>query len=264
MNRLNALLSIFKKKNNFDTKNTENPPPSELETNDEVINPLLKIFQISLLEQGYELSVENNIIKLSSGINLTIELLETVEFRADSFRTSVKVIAKHNVYFPSGITEFQHSTGQSEEQALKECFLNWAKVDLMAIEDSIKEKPIHCMYIDMVFPSIDNLTSKCRRIILSSVVHYVTNPIEENEDHTFCPCCLFTNNTEAFMAILKSDSYVGIRLFACRDANGIVTADCRVNGEALQLGVESLLEYVTTWSDRGLEFRKQYLIIRTV
>jgi hypothetical protein len=38
-------------------------------------------------------------------------------------------------------------------------------------------------------------------------------------------------------------------------------ADCRVNGEDWLAGADALRAYVATWPDRGLETRKQYVLI---
>ena len=59
------------------------------------------------------------------------------------------------------------------------------------------------------------------------------------------------------------DRFYGIRFFAARDKNGAATADCRVNGEDWEDGKAGLREYVKTWPDRGVEFRKQYIIIQS-
>jgi hypothetical protein len=41
-------------------------------------------------------------------------------------------------------------------------------------------------------------------------------------------------------------------------------ADCRVNGEDYGPGREALLRHIATWPDRGVEFRKQFVIMQTV
>ena len=56
----------------------------------------------------------------------------------------------------------------------------------------------------------------------------------------------------------------GIRLFATRNAEGVTQADCRINGIDWPPGVAALLKYVATWPDRGLEYRKQFVAIRTL
>jgi hypothetical protein len=42
-----------------------------------------------------------------------------------------------------------------------------------------------------------------------------------------------------------------------RDEDGTPGADCRINGEDYESGMEALRSYVATWPEAGLEFRKQ-------
>ena len=54
----------------------------------------------------------------------------------------------------------------------------------------------------------------------------------------------------------------GIRLFALRGPDGVAGADCRVNGEDWEPGKNALIKYVSSWPNRGVEFRKQYVILQ--
>jgi hypothetical protein len=48
-----------------------------------------------------------------------------------------------------------------------------------------------------------------------------------------------------------------------RDEHGQASADCRVNGQEFEPGKQALRNYVKTWPPRGVEFRKQYVIIQS-
>ena len=101
----------------------------------------------------------------------------------------------------------------------------------------------------------------CAAAWCSAVAHYAESPAPaQDEEHPFCPCCLFTNSLDAFHGILRDGGYAAIRLYAARDANGEISADCRVNGEDYPAGQQALAEYVGTWPQRGFEFRKQLVI----
>ena len=49
-----------------------------------------------------------------------------------------------------------------------------------------------------------------------------------------------------------------------RNAEGSAEADCRVNGVDWPAGKAALLKYVATWPERGFEYRKQFVAIRTL
>ena len=83
-------------------------------------------------------------------------------------------------------------------------------------------------------------------------------------EHPFCPCCFLTNTFDAFKALMESDRFYGIRLFAARGEDGSPQADCRVNGQDWEDGKRALLGYVETWPQAGLEFRKQYVVMQTL
>jgi hypothetical protein len=67
-----------------------------------------------------------------------------------------------------------------------------------------------------------------------------------------------------FKDFIQRDEFFGLRLFAVRNPDGTAQADCRVNGEEWEPGKAALREYVQTWPDAGMEFRKQYVVLQTV
>jgi len=54
-------------------------------------------------------------------------------------------------------------------------------------------------------------------------------------------------------------------LFALKDPNGDLKADCRINGEEYPEAEENLKKYAETWKKSDImKFRKQYVIITDV
>ena len=135
------------------------------------------------------------------------------------------------------------------------------------------------MTLEMHFPEQDGKPARVRRAVLGPVWHMTTSPpsfrvlafsatpsetANPGAEHSFCPCCLFTRSMGAFKNHLDQDGFFGIRLFASQNEQGVVQADCRVNGEDWPAGANALRDYALTWDVAGYEFRKQYVIIQTM
>ncbi len=205
-------------------------------------------------------------LELPSGIHLEPVFLASYALDNGSIRTTSHVVARHPVFFSQGVIEFQHSVGTTVENSLAIGFSNWAKMDLLALEDAVLPIPRKCTFMSMEFPLPENAAPRMRQIILGPIAHLATSQAAQaaDEEHPFCPCCLFTNSIEAFRSILESDAFVGIRLFASKDFEGKIATDCRVNGEDFSAALAHLVAYVNTWPIRpGLEYRKQYVVIRS-
>lgn len=228
-------------------------------------DPVLSLLAATLWEHGFEAAEMDGFLALSSGIHLRVEFLELVELANDNVRTSTRITASHGSHFPKGLPEFQHAAGSSAEVSISDGFSSWAKTDLVTLLDSIREKPNDCTYMDMNFSPTTSDKPITRRVVFGPTSHLASPTAQVEEEHPFCPCCLFTQNFEAFKPVLESKETVGIRLFASRDGNGEISADCRVNGNDYSEGAARLIEYVRSWPLRdGLEFRKQYVMIRSV
>ena len=215
----------------------------------------------SVLEtEGYKPRHDGPMLLLPSGIRLRAEVGEVVRINEERVRTMTRTIASHE-RFPQGLLEFQHAPGDTVERALQEGFRAWARMDLVALEDATRDRPRDCTVMDVPGSAA---AGRRRQILLGPVAHMVTKP--ENapapDDHPFCPCCLMTSSLQAFLPVLQRDGVAGIRLFASRAQDGTLAADCRVNGEPYEPGVKPLVDYARTWPNRGVEFRKQYVIVR--
>lgn len=221
------------------------------------------LFEILNLEgqkpvwQGAYLYVETDLL-------LTVERIESIALAENKFRTCTRIHLIHPTLFPLGISEYQHAMGTTEAEAYNEGFRTWVKMDLLTLIDAIRDKPVNCTVIEMQANSQAARGNSFRQVILGPVAHLASKEApKKKEAHPFCPCCLFTECMPAFHDLLQTDQFLGIRLFASRDNEGKLAADCRVNGEDFFPALEYLKQYAEKWPERGLEFRKQYVVVRS-
>ena len=201
---------------------------------------------------------------LADGIRLEAEAVESIVLAEDRLRTCTKIHMTHPHYFPKGIAEYQHAMGLDEATAMAEGFRAWAQTDLVALLDATREVPKDCTVIEMSVVEAADGIKRFRQIILGPISHLATlSAPKKKEVHPFCPCCLFTESTAAFHDLLQTDQFLGVRLFVSRDTEGRLAVDCRVNGEDFVPAIDLLTAYASKWPERGLEFRKQYVVIRS-
>jgi hypothetical protein len=163
----------------------------------------------------------------------------------------------HEKLIPGGLFEYQHALGPTLTEAITQGFYDWSKIDFPAIQDAIHNRVEICMAMDFKF----DVFRPARRALFGPVASYAKNPTPVDEEHPFCPCCLLTNSLEAFKPLLESASFYGIRLLAARNSEGVLSADCRVNGVDYEAGKRALIKYAGTWPGQGFEFRKQYVVL---
>ncbi|MBO9829540.1 hypothetical protein J7373_14910 [Xanthomonas sp. A2111] len=224
---------------------------------------LLQVLQ----RERHAASLHDEVVVLDNGLQLLTELVDLAELRS-GVRTASCIRVHHASLFPDGIVEFQHSIGEDTEASLASGFTTWARTDLVALSEAVAApSEARCMTLQMEFPATAEAAVR-RTVVLGPVAHMNGDAARaaagEDTEHAFCPCCLFTNSLDALMPLLQRDQrMLGIRLFASRDADGEVAADCRVNGEDFPDGVACLRRYAETWPALGaLEFRKQYAVVR--
>ena len=183
-----------------------------------------------------------------------------------SVETTTTIEINHPQLCPNGTFEYQHSLGESVEDSLQKGFASWVDTDLLVFAEAAGEKMEICPTLQFDMPADGSSASNRRQVVLGPPLHATTQDPPNNTDdgHGFCPCCLFTNTKDAFQDQLRGSEFHGIRLFAARDATGIAQADCRINGLDWAPGAAALLKYVATWPDRGFEYRKQFVVIRTI
>jgi hypothetical protein len=214
----------------------------------------------TLAARGHEGRLEREgWVVLSDGLWLLPQILSLSVESGDKATSSTTIEVAHQQLLPGGTFEFQHSAGGNATDTLASGFDLWAQVDLVVYQDALRKELGHCTSMEMNWQE-----GRARRVLFGPVAHRVAHPeIEANEEHPFCPCCLFTNTWDAFRPQIESDAVYGVRLYAARDSQGQVQADCRVDGEDWPAGADALRAYVTQWPDRGFEFRKQYVVIQS-
>lgn len=205
------------------------------------------------------------------------QLVEFTELDGGHIRTASTIQCNHARLFPQGLFEYQHATGESFDDAVKNGLSQWARTDLLALLDAARAEPAHCMSMRMEFGGDDGTPRRERRIVFGPVAHFGRAHADEADEaaaredgdddgHGFCPCCLFTNSLDAFRPLLEDRGVFALRLFASRDhQDGECQADCRVNGEDWPQGLDGLCAYAASWPtapEQTLEFRKQYVIVQ--
>ncbi len=206
-------------------------------------------------------------------------LAQAVPLDTGGIRTVTTIEVSHSEQILKGIFEYQHSTGDNLEDSITKGFEQWVQLDLVPLLDALMSEPKSCMTWHLSFPAKDGKPARVRRAVLGPVAHLMANPPAQraephtaggtdnddtSDDHPFCPCCLLTNSFMAFKELFEGDDFVGIRLFALRNAQLEPEADCRVNGQDWEAGAKAIADYVRTWPDAGFEFRKQYVVIHSM
>ena len=203
-----------------------------------------------------------------SGYMIQPQLVAIQPLEDGGVQTTTTVQCNHPTLVPDGVFEYQHSTGDNLDDSISKGLDQWLQTDFIPLLDAARLKPESCTMLEMTFPA-DDRPARVRRAILGPVAHVVQNPPARpegngSEEHPFCPCCLLTNSFEAFRELIEGDGFYGLRLFAMRSPEGAPEADCRVNGEDWERGAQALREYVHTWPEAGFEFRKQYVVLRSI
>ena len=234
---------------------------------------LLDVAAKAIEAHGHKLAQQADcLVHESSGLLMQPTLEEWRPVQRGGVQTVSIMRTVHPRVFPKGVFEYQHSSGSSVEDSLKNGFDQWAQVDLVVLLDAVLDKPVNCMSMEIKFEPKEGIPARTRRAVFSPVAHMRQHEpaIAEGEDsteeqkHPFCPCCMLTQSFDAFKPLIDGDAFYAIRMFAMRDENGEPEADCRVNGEDWAEGKEALRKYVRTWPEAGFEFRKQYVVLQTV
>lgn len=228
-----------------------------------------------LRDRGHEV-VEHEIwLELRpSGFILQPLLVEARPLERGGVQTVTTIDVRHAELIKDGLFEYQHSTGDDLTESLTKGLESWESVDLPVLLDALRPKPEKCTLWVMTFPAKDGALARTRRAVLGNVTCFAQHPPAPNEaecnesaqeecEHPFCNCCFLTRNFEVFRSQIESDGCFGIRFYALRDKDGTPGADCRINGEDYEPGMEALRSYVATWPWAGFEFRKQYVFLHT-
>ena len=213
---------------------------------------------------GHKSAAKRDWVELEGGFSLLPQVVGVTPMDDSGVKTTTTIQVSHPVLVPAGVFEYQHSTGANVRESFAQGFKNWAELDLPVFLDAQRDKGTACMYMEMkAGQEATSLLAADRRIVLGPPLQMVQKNHPIPGEHSFCPCCLFTHSFRAFENVLKDREFHGIRLFASRDADGKIQADCRVNGIDWPAGAAELVRYAQEWPDRGVEYRKQYVCIQT-
>lgn len=226
---------------------------------------LLKLLSSTLTKYSIDHHIRDGWLILPDDIMLLPDFV-SLEPRSDGgAKTTTTISVCHQTQIPNGLFEYQHSVSDTAANSITKGFDSWIQLDLKTLMEAVKDSEADCMSIVLDFPGTIEANPFKRRVVLGPTMHYVTQADQSIEDeHPFCPCCLFTNSFSAFQTQLESEGFFGLRLFASRNVEGVIEADCRVNGIDWPAGVDELVKYVEKWPPRGLEFRKQFVVIQPV
>ena len=201
-------------------------------------------------------------VTLSNGLRLEPFLMACEQASKHRFQTTTVIEVSHPRIFPNPLFEYQHASGTSQHDALGKGFASWASMDLVTLIDACQTTLEHCAVLEVSYAQSDDESVYRRQVLLGPMAHFQQYPPRALEEHEFCPCCLFSNSMSAFSELLQSRDFLGVRLYASRDADGNCEADCRVNGHDFPAAVQLLCDYANLWPDAGMEYRKQYVVIR--
>ena len=210
--------------------------------------------------QGFTARIDGDGVLIADAITVTPFLLETAP-QNGRVHTASATRAHHAQLPTAGVVEFQHWVGEDEACALSDGFTAWLQMDLVTLLEAVQPQLERLPHMEL------SIGEHTRQIVLGPPLRHasaadVPAATGSEEEHDFCPCCLFTNSLQAFQPLLDSADFVGIRLFAARYGEGDYAADCRVNGEDYPDALPLLTDYARKWAGTHFEFRKQYVVIR--
>lgn len=208
-------------------------------------------------------AADKMVVDEETGLCFRPVLIEFQPTDKQGVRKCTKIHVTHPTAIPDSVFEYQHATGDSMSESIEGGYDAWSKADFLALSDATRSKPVDCTVMLLDWPARDGRPARKRRVVLGPISHFRQRPIDATEGHPFCPCCLFTTSIDTFKSLIESrDGFSALRLFAMRDADGVASSDCRINGEECEPGKAALRRYASTWPNAGVEFRKQYVIVQ--
>lgn len=218
----------------------------------------------TLNELGHKAIAKGDWVELDGGYLLLPQVVNVQPLEQSGVRTATTIQVSHDSVVSAGVFEYQHSNGANIHESFASGFKSWAEIDLPVFLDAQRAKAKDSMVWQAKAGSeATSALRPGRRILMGPPMQMAQNTARLAGDHEFCPCCLFTQCIGVTGDLLRDDAFYGVRLFVTRDRDGLIQADCRVNGVDRPDAAAKLMEYAKTWPDRGLEYRKQYVIIQS-
>lgn len=182
--------------------------------------------------------------------------------------TCSTIEVRHSDRIPTGIFEYQHSTGDDLQSSFAKGFQTWLEIDFAVLRDAVSKHSEKCLVLQMTFPEKNGAPCNFRRTLLGPVSWFRSEtpaePSPEGQHPPFCSCCLFTALSGHLESHLNDTHFYALRFYAMRNEDGTAEADCRINGRDWEPGRQALIEYARRWPGTGFEFRKQYGVIQSV
>lgn len=224
---------------------------------------LLSSLAGALSAAGHPIIRRKSWIEVNRDFTIMPQVIAVHPLADGGVRTSTTLQVAHRTLVPGGVFEYQYSTGDDIKSALRKAFEAWVASDFPVFLDALLAQPDKCTTMQMISGAQSDADGD-RRLIFGPPTHAVSySALTKEASHDFCPCCLFTNTHDAFKEILTGTQFHGVRLYAVRNTDGSLEADCRVDGREWVAGKEALIQYAETWPDRGFEYRKQYVGIQS-
>ena len=218
----------------------------------------------TLKDLGHDAVVKGDWVELGEFM-LVPQVVNVEPLEESGVKTSTTIQVSHASLIPGGVFEFQHTAGANLRESFASGFKGWAELDLPVFLDALRAEAKDSMALQMK-PGKESTSvlPPHRRVLMGPPLQMAQNTARLAGDHEFCPCCLFTRCITDAQELLHDDAFHGVRLFVTRDRDGFVQADFRVDGVDRPDLAGKLVEYAKTWPERGLEYRKQYVVIQTL
>ena len=216
---------------------------------------------------GHDIRAKRAWLELGDFI-LVPQVVNVTPHESSGVQTLSTIQVSHPVLVPEGVFEYQHSTGDDARGAFASGFQSWAETDLAVFLDALRPTPTKCMFMDMQPGEAGSSLPAPRRIVLGPTLRMMSDEAVRaasatEDEHPFCPCCLFTQSFDAYRPQIDSTQPHGLRFFALRNQDGNTEADCRVDGVDWPAGAAALAKYAESWPLHGVEYRKQFALIYT-
>ncbi|WP_395752124.1 DUF6348 family protein [Prosthecobacter sp.] len=229
---------------------------------------LLQSLADVMLAAGHSVQIKKGWLEVDDGFVILPQFYNLQPQEPSGVSTCSTIEVRHSNQIPQGVFEYQHSFGENLAASFARGFQKWLEIDFAVFQDTVLKKPENCLSLEMSFPAKDGSPPHYRRALLGPVsltrAEPPAAPVSEDEHEAFCPCCLFMSLSEPLKPHMESSSFMAIRFFAARSADGEASADCRINGMDWEPGRQALLEYVGKWPGQGFECRKQYGVLHSV